>query len=181
MVDFSEAERIGHEEAFITFWKLRQDNDRTDDELREASKKLLKGCRQHFAAQVTRVSKMSGVIIPGQESTFREHIQALHDAESAEELVATCEKLIRRFNRTESWLRWWMRDDHVSMLFTSRRKMDAHVWDRMPDTTNAEEAMHWKLYSAVGRDHHLVEGLYGLKAVSEHYQRLMTACIGELS
>ena len=67
------------------------------------------------------------------------------------------------------------------MHLESRRKMDAYVWDRMPDTTNAEEAIHWKLYCAVGRDQHLIEGLYGLKAVSEYYQRMMTACIGEIS
>jgi hypothetical protein len=47
----------------------------------------------------------------------------------------------------------------------------------MPDTTNAEEAMHWKLYSAVGRDLSLMDGLHGLHAVAEYYLRIYTASL----
>jgi hypothetical protein len=47
----------------------------------------------------------------------------------------------------------------------------------MPDTTNAKEAMHWKLYSAVGRDLSLMDGLYGLHAVAEYYLRIYTASL----
>jgi hypothetical protein len=47
----------------------------------------------------------------------------------------------------------------------------------MPETTNAEEAMHWKLYSAVGRDLSLMDGLHGLYAVAEYYHQIYTASL----
>lgn len=53
--------------------------------------------------------------------------------------------------------------------------MNIAVWDSIPDSTNAEEAMHWKLYSAAGRDHTFFEGLRSLHAVSLHYERLYIA------
>jgi hypothetical protein len=38
------------------------------------------------------------------------------------------------------------------MLFKPHREMNQDLWDQLPDTTNAEEAMHWKLYCDVGKD-----------------------------
>ncbi len=42
-----------------------------------------------------------------------------------------------------------MRDAPASMLFISHRKMDPALWDELPDSTNAEEAMHAKIHTAV--------------------------------
>jgi hypothetical protein len=42
----------------------------------------------------------------------------------------------------------------------------------MPETTNAEEAMNFKIYAAVGQDHNLMDGLYSLLAVAEYYYLL---------
>jgi len=43
-------------------------------------------------------------------------------------------------------MEWWMRPAHASMLFHSDKKMDIEIWDSIPKTTNAQEAMHWKIY-----------------------------------
>lgn len=72
-----------------------------------------------------------------------------------------------------------MRPTHASMLFESERKMDMQIWDSLPKTTNAEEAMHWKLYSACGRDHSFMEGMNALFAVATHYQRLLDGVSSE--
>lgn len=85
--------------------------------------------------------------------------------------------LLRDFPKTEAWFFWWMRDVHASRLFVSQRKMDPDIWESIPDSTNAEEAMHWKLYCAAGRNHALMEGLHALYAVAHHYQRLYTATL----
>ena len=42
-----------------------------------------------------------------------------------------------------------MHPAHASMLFESEREMDVEIWESIPKTTNAEEVMHWKLYSGV--------------------------------
>jgi hypothetical protein len=58
--------------------------------------------------------------------------------------------------------------------------MDISIWDSIPDTTNAEEAMHWKLYAAAGKNHTFFEGLRSLRAVSQHYEELYQARLSKL-
>jgi hypothetical protein len=67
------------------------------------------------------------------------------------------------------------------MLFESERKMDIEIWESIPKTTNAEEAMHWKLYSACGRDHGFIEGMLSLYKVAEYYERLLEGSLRKLS
>ncbi|TFK35257.1 hypothetical protein BDQ12DRAFT_668748 [Crucibulum laeve] len=45
----------------------------------------------------------------------------------------------------------------IGLLTATDCKMDPDVWNSIPDSTNAEEAMHWKLYCAAGRNHELME------------------------
>jgi hypothetical protein len=40
-MDFSEAERNGFIEAFITFWSNRADDDRSEEDLRDAASYIL--------------------------------------------------------------------------------------------------------------------------------------------
>jgi hypothetical protein len=61
------------------------------------------------------------------------------------------------------------------MIFESQKLMDASIWDAIPDTTNAEEAMHWKLYAAARRKHSFFEGLKALYAIAVYYARLFNA------
>lgn len=171
-MDFSEAERVGFGLAFVQFWQLRPEDTRSNKELQEAAEKLLKGCAQHFRSGVTRIKKISSVILPGSADAFENRINALLEATDLTTFRSRAEVVVRDFPKTESWLRWWMRDSHAPMLFTSHRKMEAHVWDRMPETTNAEEAMNAKVYAAIGRDHNLMGGLHGLLALSDYYYRL---------
>lgn len=176
-MDFSEAERVGFKLAFVEFWQLRVDDQRSEAELQDASEKLLKGCVQHFRSGITRIKKINGVVPPGSADAFESRVIALLDAKDLVSFQSRAETVIRDFPKTESWLRWWMRDSHAPMLFTSHRKMEPHIWERMPDSTNAEEAMNFKIYSAVGRNHALMDGLYGLLGVAEYYHRLYTGTL----
>ncbi|KAF9471511.1 hypothetical protein BDN70DRAFT_768570, partial [Pholiota conissans] len=49
------------------------------------------------------------------------------------------------------------------------------LWKSIPSTTNAKESMHWKLYSACGRNHLLLEGLNALYSFAIYYKRLYDA------
>jgi hypothetical protein len=55
--------------------------------------------------------------------------------------------------------------------------MDIAILDSIPETTNAEEAMHWKLYAAAGKNHTFFKGLRSLRAasVSQHFEQLYQA------
>ncbi len=57
--------------------------------------------------------------------------------------------------------------------------MEVALWDSMPETTNAEEAMHWKIYKAVGQDHLFMEGMRALLAFLRHYDSLIAVTSSE--
>ena len=171
-MDFSEVERAGFTWAFVEFWMMHADNKQLHEELGKAAEHLLRGCEEHFRAGVTRVSRISGVIPSGMAEAFTKHALALLDTEDPQEFYSRAMLVVRDFPKVKSWMEWWLRPSHASMLCKSQRKMDADIWDSIPSTNNAEEAMHWKLYSAAGRDHTFLEGMYSLHAVAIYYERI---------
>lgn len=169
---------MGFISAFIEFWTLRSDG-RPPEELSDAAERLLRGCEEHFRAGVTRVARINGAVPPDLKDAFTERVLGLLKCSNSEEFQHRASLIIRDFPKLKSWMEWWMRPAHASMLFESERKMDVQIWDSLPKTTNAEEAMHWKLYSACGRDHSFMEGMNALFAVATHYQRLLDGVSSE--
>ncbi len=97
--------------------------------------------------------------------------------------TADCSLIVRKsgltFPKTAPWLNWWLRPDHASMIFPSQRRMDAIVWDTLPDSTNAEEAMHFKIYQLVGKKHDIMPGLDGLLQVEKYHHSLYDQALHE--
>ncbi|KAF9468215.1 hypothetical protein BDZ94DRAFT_1184677 [Collybia nuda] len=172
VVDFSDAQRAGFILAFVEFWFNRSDNERDEEELESVAQALLKGCQQHFRNQVTRVKKISGVVHPSLSDAFENRTIALLSARDLETFTQLAQALLRDFPKIEGWLKWWLRESHAKMLFSPYREMAEENWDSIPDTTNAEESMHWKLYSAIGKNHDVMGGLVSLWHFAEHYQLL---------
>lgn len=158
----------------MEFWTLRNDQ-RTSEELNQVAAGLLRGCQQHFRANVTRLKKIHGVVPVGREEAFESRTLALLDAVDHEAFQERAAVVIRDFPVAAPWLRWWMHPGRAIMLFSSEKTMSSQLWISLPSTTNAEEAMHWKIYSAVGRDHGILEGFLSLLRVSEYYKRLYDA------
>ncbi|KAF8833213.1 hypothetical protein BDN67DRAFT_986171, partial [Paxillus ammoniavirescens] len=161
-------------------------DQRSEDELRATAAKLLKGCCQHFESQVTRVLKISAIVHPSQKEHFCDCVLSLCNGNTMEDFTHITDALLRDYPQMEKWLRWWMREEHARMLFESFRQMDEHIWHFVPGTTNAQEAMHYVLYAAVGKGHRLLEGLLYLHAFAVGFQRLSAArsvgvkiCYGE--
>ncbi|KAF9032059.1 hypothetical protein BJ165DRAFT_1358081 [Panaeolus papilionaceus] len=177
VMDFSQAEHAGFVSAFIMFWSTNPEDTRTRQELQIAAERLLKGCREHFRAQVSRVACITGVIPPSEKEGFTKRALALLDAPTSALFLSHASQLIDDFPKIKSWIDWWMRPSVASMLFESERKMDVELWDSLPASTNAEESMHWKLYSACGRNHAFLEGMYSLHAVAVYYERLFLAAL----
>lgn len=50
------------------------------------------------------------------------------------------------------------------MLFQSEQ-----IWDAILATTNAEESLHHVFYSGAGLDYELMDGFYGLFALSKYF------------
>jgi len=55
---------------------------------------------------------------------FAKRVLALLDAPNSQEFVVHATLLVRDFPQLTSWMEWWMRPTHASMLFESERKMD---------------------------------------------------------
>ncbi|KAJ6461966.1 hypothetical protein DFH09DRAFT_1114122 [Mycena vulgaris] len=175
VVDFSDAERVGFVEAFVIFWKRRKDDVRTEEELRKAAGGLLKGCQQHFRAQVNRIKNISAVVHPSLRDAFANDALALLDVDDYAEFLELVDHLIKKFPKTENWVGWWAREDHAKMLFKPFRQMAVQEWHSMPSTTNSQESQHKKIYVAIGKKHPLIPGLKGLRRLAEHYALLASA------
>jgi hypothetical protein len=100
------------------------------------------------------------------------------------EFLSHADQFIAEFPLAENWIRWWMRPSHATMLFKSHRVMTPELWNSLPDSTNPQEAQHFKLYMGVGKNHALLAGLEGVKKFMEHYELLASAekreCISTL-
>ncbi|PPQ76027.1 hypothetical protein CVT24_006700 [Panaeolus cyanescens] len=160
VMDFSQAEHAGFISAFVLFWTARSEDTRTRQELQIAAERLLKGCREHFRAQVSRVARITGVVPLSEKDGFVKRAMALLDAPTSALFLDHASNLVKDFPKIKSWIDWWMRPSKS-----------------LPASTNAEESMHWKLYSACGRNHAFLEGMYSLYAVAIYYERLFLACL----
>lgn len=174
-MDFSEAERVGFIHAFRDFWRVRDDNTRTPEELEIAAKRLLKGCLEHYRAAVTRIGRITAIISPEHQEDFKTRALDLVNLPTPAAFRDEAMRLVRDFPKIKSWMDWWTRPEHASMLFESEREMDIKIWRSLPNTTNAEEAMHWKMYSAAGRDHLFMEGLKAMYGVAVYFERMYEA------
>ena len=149
-MNFSEGECSGFIDAFVQFWMMHTDNTWTARELNEAAKAILCGCEEHFRAAVTKVSRINGAVGPDKVAAFKARALGLLSVPGIEEFNKQANLIIRDFPKLKAWMEWWMRPSHATMLFSSQRLMEEHVVESIPNTTNAEEAMHWRFYSAAG-------------------------------
>ncbi len=179
-MDFSEPQRIGFENAFAGFWERRKDG-RSRTELMEAAKELLKGCQQHFRNAATRVKRLGGVVPPDEVSDFTDLTTLLYTTEDMKVFNDTVAEIRTQFPRSKPWLNWWLRPDHASMIFPSQRRMNPLIWDVLPDSTNAEEAMHFKIYMIAGKKHDIIRGLDGLLIVEKYHHGLYDRALREYS
>ncbi|KAF9552882.1 hypothetical protein CPC08DRAFT_767975 [Agrocybe pediades] len=157
VMDFSEAERVGFVRAFTAFWESYYSKVAASiiEQLSRALAVLLLLFHPRALTRILNHERLNSWTSRTRK-TFREHAALL----------------VRDYPHIASWMEWWTRPVHAAMLFESERKMDIEIWNSIPRTTNAEESMHWKLYSACGRDHAFLEGMHSLYAVAVYYERM---------
>ncbi|KAJ7196708.1 hypothetical protein GGX14DRAFT_318451, partial [Mycena pura] len=175
VVDFSDAQRNGFILAFVDFWTTRAPNERTEQQLRADGAALLKGCKQHFENQITRVSKISRVVAPDKRELFRKYAYRLLKQKDMVALRTCADEFIHMFPLAKPWIEWWMRPTHAPMLFLASVKMSKRLWDSLPATTNAEEAMHERFYRMIGRQNSMFYGMAGLVRSAETFERSYNA------
>ncbi|KAF5323682.1 hypothetical protein D9619_012867 [Psilocybe cf. subviscida] len=171
IMDFSEAEHKGFVLGFIDFWTYNWEDpsDRSEAELTEAAERLLKACKWHFEENAKRIGNISWIVRPTMKGTWTARVKELLETDDADLFRRQGDALLELFPFAKPWFGWYLRPAHARMLFASKREMDIAIWESIPETTNAEEAMHWKLYSGCGRDHDFLSGIKALQAFAEYY------------
>lgn len=108
VVDFSDSQRLGFIEAFTEFWEEQSDSEHSHQELMNQAEDLLKGCRQHFRQQATRVSHISAVVQPSLKDAFTNSCNSLLRAEDEVQLQKASLYLTEHFPLACPWLAWWL-------------------------------------------------------------------------
>jgi hypothetical protein len=108
-MDFSEAQRNGFINAFVHFWSTYGNTrNRTDTELRTSAAKLLRGCREHFRANITRISRIDAVIPHASAEQFKTQASALLDVADAKIFLELASSLVKEFPKIAPWISWWL-------------------------------------------------------------------------
>lgn len=150
--------------------KKRFKDTRTEEELKEVGRTLYKGCKRHFEDSVDRICKITEVL--GREDVLRDLVDTMLNSEDPDDFNRAADEIEEEFPALHRWLDWWRRPANAAMIFRSMRVMDDRLWHAIPDTTNAEESMHWCLYAAVGFGHDALTGLLGLAMFVEDFRRM---------
>lgn len=180
-MDLNQPQRIGYERAYIRLWLHVPDPlKRTEEELADAAAALLRACIQHFRTGLIRLSKVVTSIADGSPETFLDRGFALLDSKDTDDFRANCNVLLVDYPDIKPWMAWYKREPVARMLFKSERTMEADIWDSIPETTNAEEAMHWKLYAGLGRDHDFFYGVEAILKAAQHFEQRWRAARREL-
>lgn len=175
-MDLNQPQRIGYERAFIRLWVHVPDPlQRTEAELLEAAGALLRACIQHFRTGLIRLSKVVTSITNGSPQAFLDRGFALLNSKDTNEFRANCDILLVDYPDIKPWMAWYKREPVARMLFKSECTMESYIWDSIPETTNAEEAMHWKLYVGLGRDHDFFYGIEAILKAAQHFEQCWRA------
>ncbi|KZO96092.1 hypothetical protein CALVIDRAFT_481852, partial [Calocera viscosa TUFC12733] len=182
VLDHSTAQINGYIQAFTSFCLENALLEENMEAIKMKAESLIRGCAEHFRATITRLKKDSALIPSDKAATFIQMVEALFSAEDIIGFQSACSQIVKQFPKVEGWLSWWKQERHASMLFYAFRKMDPSLWKSLPATTNAEEAMHFRFYTAAGKKTHLafLEGCQLLFHLATYFEKQYQAVQGKL-
>ena len=176
-MDHSDAQRIAFIKAFVSFRKECHDS-RSQEELEIVGRQLIIGCQEHYRSAVTRVANISAVVPPDKQDYFKKLALELCTIDSVSDFKDLVDSIVSEFPLVTAWLSWWRHKDRAPIIFPAVREMSEEAWNSMPNTTNAAESQHQKIYTAVGRNLEFFQALDGLYAVEDMYRRQWLAAHG---
>lgn len=122
-----------------------------------------------------RVASISGVVPIQSKQRFQHLCMGLTKVADIQDLRHRANAIIEEFPLTRDFMTWWLHPDRAPLIFAADRVMDPGTFSRLPETTNAEESQHNKLYSISGRGNDFLEGAEGLHTYSEYCLRMYLA------
>jgi hypothetical protein len=102
---------------------------------------------------------MRHVVPEGEAEEFARAAMHLVEIKDYTELRQDADALHSRWPHCRSWLEWWIGNSAAKTLFKAQRTMLKEASDKIPDSTNAQEAMHKYFYMALGNKHNIITGV----------------------
>src|SRR3954468_19877570 len=103
---------------------------------------------------------MGGIIPPESSDDFATAAMALIRLETPNELHECAQKIRNQWPNAQSWLDWWLHSDAGKTLFQSTQTMSKDAAELLPQTTNAQEALHRQYYMTAAKNQSILSGRY---------------------
>jgi len=111
-------------------------------------------------ASVSRVKRMRDIVDKDNAEAFSKAAMHLIEVEDFVELIQEAENIWEKWPQCKSWLEWWIHNSAAKSLFKAQRIMSENAADKIPATTNAQEAMHRYFYMAADSGHSMITGRF---------------------
>ena len=140
--DFSDALRIGFEQALQTFYGIKEEADL-------ALERFYRFCQVHYKRSLTRVRRNHGIIPPAEENDFYNLGLRLLEVKTKPEFDEVIETIRNRFPNTKNWLEWYLHPSRAKYIFPA---MTVHDNSAMAKDTNAQESIGGDIKRTSGRN-----------------------------
>lgn len=178
VADYSAAQREGFKLAFVQHMEETElpslNHSSTLEELRLSWKQrasaCYSGCSYHYDKAVTRAKSISKMIPFDFQSQFQTLAMSLKHC-ALDEFDVTVRTIRKNFPAAGPWLDFWISSANASMIFDCKRTMSNELLDRLPETSNAVESLHARIYLSCGilrGSNKLFGVLDGIRALARH-------------
>ncbi|KFH62071.1 hypothetical protein MVEG_11710 [Podila verticillata NRRL 6337] len=129
--DFSDALRIGFEQALQTFYSITEEADL-------ALERFYRFCQVHYKRSLTRVHRNHGVIPAAEENDFYSLGLRLLEMKTKPEFDEVIETIHTQYPNTKKWTEWYLHPSRAKHIFPA---MTVHDNSAMAKDTNAQESI----------------------------------------
>ena len=167
--DFSDALRIGFEDALRNFYHIAAETNITLE-------RFYRFCHVHYKRSLTRVRRNHGIIPAAEENEFYKLGLCLLEVETESKLEDVVQKILRQYPNSKNWIEWYLHPSRARHIFPA---MAIHDYSAMAKDTNAQESIRGdikrtsgkKKISVVEAGRHAVAYMH---RIEEDYQLAMT-------
>ena len=146
VVDFSMAQRNAFLEAYIEVRGGVTADIEEKDAIHAHAKTLIRGCKEHFRASITRLKRNHAIIPIHEIENFEHQCMSLLTIVDRKEWDILASSLPLMYPNASNWFQWWFKPDIAAMLFPCMYDQSESLEPALPLSTNAQEAMHSLLY-----------------------------------
>jgi hypothetical protein len=179
-MDFSAAQCEGFILAFVEVFQESLGDTRSEQQLCLEAEAVLKGCTEHFRCAVKKASEIPSIVPVEKCPNFLTQAWKLAETQDLTEFEDIAHSLMMDYKGLAAFFAFWLRHANALMSLAAKRVMTEEMWLSIPDTTNAQEAMHWSIYCKGNTQHDLIDGMETLHAIAKNFEEKHKHALGKL-